>query len=196
MTTSSDDPEFNEWMAARRQQQHDADMAWLNERRDPTFDKAGRMHPDVFAWYTRLVDPEHKPGNLIVCGDLGVGKSWHLWRIFAALVEHHGAARTIEQVTAYGFKRIAAPPTDYDELQRLADVRVLFFDDIGSVRLSEWDLENLFGIVDQRWANQRPMVISSNALDLRPLFGDRIASRLADNVTLVELTGSDLRRAS
>jgi DNA replication protein DnaC len=196
MTDISDDPEYVDFQALARKRQKERDLEWLSRKRPAEFELSGEMDPEVAAWFARLVDPEQDSGNLIICGSLGTGKSWHLWRIFADLVEHYDGAHRVECVTAYEFKQIAAPPTDYERLARLAKVGLLFLDDIGSVRLSDWDLENLFGIVDQRWSRQRPIVISSNALDMRALLGERIASRLAKNVTPVELAGEDRRRQS
>jgi DNA replication protein DnaC len=196
MTAISDDAEYVDFQADARRRKLQKDLAWLHEVRPAEFDVPGNMHPVVAAWFSRLIDPEQAAGSLIIGGDIGVGKSWHLWRIFADLITGYDGAHRVECVTAYEFKQIAAPPTDHERLARLAKVGLLLLDDVGSIRLSDWDLEHLFGVVDQRTSRRRPLVISTNVLDIRALLDERIASRLAKNVTLVELAGEDRRRQS
>lgn len=196
MTLPSDDPQYVQWLEQQKARRHAADIAWLNQMRPEEFNVPGDMHPDVAEWFTRLVDPDQVAGNLIMCGNFGVGKTWHIWRLVSDLVEKYEAARHIEVVTAYQFKEIAAPETDYKTLHRFAEVQMLFLDDVGSLRLSNWDLEHVFAIVDQRLPRRRPTVISSNELDFQELLKNRIASRLAANTTIVEFVGEDRRRAS
>lgn len=188
--TDDFDSQFNR---ERHEQRRLDDEAWLRAHRPAKFVGHGPINVEVAAWFKELL-ADQKPGNLILCGPVGTGKSWHLWRIVTELVLHHRGRGHLQAVTADEFKQAAAPPTDYDRLNRFAETGLLLVDDIGSVRLSDWDLDNLFGVIDRRWANNRPSVINSNALDLRALLGERIASRLADKVTLVELEGSDRRR--
>lgn len=196
MTVTSDDAHFMQLMEEQNARKRVADLAWLNDQRPAEFDVPGEMHPDVAAWFAGLVDPNQVTGSLIMCGDIGCGKTWHIWRIVADLVEKYDGAGRVEVVTAYELQQIAAPPVDRETLEYFAQVELLLFDDVGSVRLSPWDLEKLFAIVDTRLPRRRPLVISSNALDLRAMLGPRIASRLAQNVTLVELIGEDRRRQS
>ena len=73
---------------------------------------------------------------------------------------------------------------------------VLVLDDFGSGRINELQRECLLGVVDERWANGRPIIVTFNAESLRDMVGERIASRLAHGVTAVAFAGDDRRRSS
>jgi DNA replication protein DnaC len=96
---------------------------------------------------------------------------------------------------AYAWKRVVGPPLDPAEVAAASVADVLVLDDPGAHRLGEWDLEHLLGVVDERWNHRRPTVFTSNAPKLSTLFGERIASRLADGATVVTLVGADRRRS-
>jgi len=71
----------------------------------------------------------------------------------------------------------------------------LFIDDFGTEKGSEWVLETLYSIIDKKYEDVIPMIITSN-LDLNALgvkMGDRIASRIAEMCDVVEMTGLDRR---
>jgi DNA replication protein DnaC len=183
------------WYDVERRRRREGDDGWLNRVRPPVFDVPGDLNPVAAAWLEQLLADRRAAGNLILTGDVGRGKTWTIWRIVAACVDA-GYARKIEVVPAYDFKRVVVPPPDYHKLDHLARIQVLCLDDIGSVRLSEWDLDHLYSVIDRRSAGSQPTVISSNVLNLRNLLDERIASRLAANATIVELTGMDRRRSA
>lgn len=193
MTPTGDDPEYARWRETEAARQRAEDLAWLERVRPPVFAGDGVMRPEIAEWFAVLAEKAPEAGNLIMVGPNGTRKSWHLWRIVSELVDL-GGRRHLEPVTAYEFRRIIAPPVDLERLDRMATAGLLLLDDMGATRLSEWDLDNLFGVIDQRWANRRNTVINGNLLDVRGLFGERIASRLADRSTLVEMPGPDWRR--
>lgn len=51
--------------------------------------------------------------------------------------------------------------SEEDVFQRWAGVGLLVLDDLGKGVPSEWAAENFFRLVDARWSNERPMVITS-----------------------------------
>jgi hypothetical protein len=55
-------------------------------------------------------------------------------------------------------------------------------------------MDHLGELVDTRWADHRPTVVTSNITDLRKLLGPRISSRLSHHAIKVEMDGPDLRR--
>lgn len=165
-------------------------VARLLARRPPAFDSPGALHPDIETWRQRFLAGE--PGNLVLVGPVGVGKSWSLWK----LVEHlyrDGWAGRAEIVDAYDIREAAAPPTDYAHLRRLAEVDLLALDDFASQRISEWDADQLTPLVDRRWKNRRPVILTSNETNLKDPLGPRMASRLRDVGTVVQLAGDDRR---
>jgi DNA replication protein DnaC len=192
---SSTPPGPEDWAEAQRRQRREADRQWLAGIRPPVFDYPGEPDPAVAKWIGDLLADRHAAGNLVLTGSVGRLKTWTIWKIVEACVEA-GHARKVEVVKAYELRRVITPPVDFARLDKLARVPLLCLDDLGSDSVSEWDLRYLFEIVDQRSEWLDPVVISSNVLDLRVLFGERIASRLATKVVIVELAGEDRRRSA
>jgi DNA replication protein DnaC len=162
------------------------------DRRPAAFDRRGWLNTDIHAWLEGMVRGEKR--TLLVGGPTGTGKSWSLWRSVETLL-HNGWRGRWEIINATDFADIIKPPVDDLRLMRIRECELLAFDDLGSWRISEWAAENLYGVVDYRWANKLPIAITSNEPDLERLLGDRIGSRLKDLQTKVFLGGSD-RRAS
>jgi DNA replication protein DnaC len=49
--------------------------------------------------------------------------------------------------------------------RRLSEVDLLVLDDLGAERQTEWVLEQLFSLVNERWQDQRSIVVTSNVPD-------------------------------
>ena len=83
----------------------------------------------------------------------------------------------------------------YLELLPPADsVDLLHIDDLGAEKRSDWVLEQLYAIVDERYASNRSIVVTTN-LDherLKEQIGERTVSRLARDVR----AAADARRRS
>ena len=65
--------------------------------------------------------------------------------------------------------------------RRLTSVDLLHIDDLGAEKRSDWVLEQLYAIVDERYASNRSIVVTTN-LDheqLKEQIGERTVSRLA-----------------
>lgn len=179
---------FQEWLAER---QAAALRSWREQipaaQRTP-----GVMDQRVEAWARKLASGH--AANLVMLGPVGTGKTWHAWHAVERAMEA-GWFGTALFYAAYAWKRVIGPPLDVAEVQKAAAADVLVLDDPGAHRLGEWDLEHLLGVIDDRWNHKRPTVFTTNAPKLGELFGERIASRIADGSTVVVLDGDDRRRA-
>lgn len=73
---------------------------------------------------------------------------------------------------------------------------LLFVDDLGAEKPSEWTKERIYEVVDDRYANLRPFIVTSNLPPNRisESVGERVASRLQEIATPVPLVGVDRRR--
>lgn len=83
------------------------------------------------------------------------------------------------------------------EVDQLADVDRLIIDDLGSERPTDWTAERLYAVVNRRWLEERPTVVTSNLQpdDLAEAIGERLFSRLVgDDALIVHLAGRDRRR--
>lgn len=76
---------------------------------------------------------------------------------------------------------------DYDKL--------LFLDDIGSEKPTEWVQERFYLLINKRYNEMRPTVYTSNYSvgELAARLGDRIVSRIVETCEIVKLEGVDRR---
>jgi DNA replication protein DnaC len=82
--------------------------------------------------------------------------------------------------------------------ERLTSVDLLHLDDLGAEKRSDWVLEQLYAIVDERYATNRSMLVTTN-LELNELedqIGERTVSRLAEMCETLPLFGDDRRYAA
>lgn len=178
------------WRSERRERL----LANLLGQRPAAFAADGALDRRLSRWAASLAQGGAQ--NLILTGPVGTGKTWSVWHA-AEVAVRAGYEELIAVVPAAKFRRIVAPATaDVAEFERIAAAGLLVLDDVGSIRLSEWDMDHLAEVTDARWSANLPTVITSNKTDLASLLGPRISSRLAHNALVVELDGSDRRRQS
>lgn len=150
--------------------------------------------------------------GLYLAGQVGTGKThaaWmavRLWCKAAGVIPHDGIVsphtdrRSAPSVI---FARMTDLLDDFrpgdDSVSRVRacqNARLLVIDDLGAERPSEWTQERLYSVIDHRYANCLPLVVTGN-LPPGPLAkqtGDRVASRLAEMCAVVPMTGDDRRR--
>jgi len=75
---------------------------------------------------------------------------------------------------------------------------LLFLDDVGSEKMSEWVAETFYMIINHRYNRVLPTIFTSNLpiSDLADRIGDRTVSRIAEMCDVVELIGNDRRITS
>lgn len=80
-------------------------------------------------------------------------------------------------------------------VNKYSNVPFLVLDDLGVEKGSEWALQTLYIIINNRYSNCLQTVITSNFSieEIGIKLGDRIASRIAGMCDVVELTGTDRR---
>lgn len=72
---------------------------------------------------------------------------------------------------------------------------LLFIDDLGAEKVTEWVEEVIYLIINTRYENNIPIVITSNypLSKIAELVGDRVASRIKEMCHVVEIKGEDRR---
>jgi DNA replication protein DnaC len=72
---------------------------------------------------------------------------------------------------------------------------VLFLDDLGSEKISEWVEEVFYLIINKRYNDMRPTIYTSNLSlgEIADRVGDRIASRIAGSCSVIKIEGGDRR---
>lgn len=133
-------------------------------------------------------------------GDVGTGKT-----TLAMLVSKR-AIEAGRSVAIYSLPRLLARiRRTYDAegrelsylqfFERLTSVDLLHIDDLGAEKRSDWVLEQLYAIVDERYATNRSMIVTTNmnVTDLEEQIGERTVSRLAEMCDTLPLFGEDRR---
>ena len=142
--------------------------------------------------------PPSLPGMLLF-GSPGTGKSGLAICILAAVFERHGkigqfflVPDLLSRIKAtYADEHVESEDQIVEQLRR---VPLLVLDDFGKNKKTEWADEKLFQIMDFRYREGMPLVVTTN----RPLdeLGDAEYSRLTDTNrgTTKEVIGNDLRK--
>jgi DNA replication protein DnaC len=177
--------------------------------RDVSFDLAANdgIDPTVLAAVRAFVgdiDANLEQGRgLWLMGDVGTGKTT------LAMIVSKAAAEAGRSVAIYSMPRLLArirrtydaergEDSYLDFFDRLTSVDLLHIDDLGAEKRSDWVLEQLYAIVDERYQSQRSMIVTSNygydRLDeLKDQIGDRVVSRLTEICEELQLYGQDRR---
>ena len=151
--------------------------------------------------FTGRIDENIDTGQgLWFFGDVGTGKT------SLAMLVSKTAIEAGRSVAVYSVPRLLAEIKEtYDRdsgdsymqlFRRLCAVDLLHLDDLGAERSTEWVLEQLYSIVNERWQNQRSIVVTTNlGLDaLREQLGSRTVSRLSETCgDPIPIMGPDLR---
>ena len=138
--------------------------------------------------------------NLLMVGDVGTTKTTQAYALLKELMRA-GINCTFD--TAGGHLRhikraYGGEFTEEEVMEQLESVPVLFIDDLGKESPTEWAVEHLFDIVDERVARMKPVVVTSNlhATGLRERYGEAgkaLVSRLAGDAVVAAFDGADRR---
>jgi DNA replication protein DnaC len=202
---TSDEPGHPEY---HRRQRADFALSRWTTAAPYRYREANAHHPEILAWADRAADDYRTAGFLVLTGPIGTGKTH----------QAYGALRRIAEAGPKRFEMIATTAPDMygrlrpggsehgteHELKRLFRIPLLLLDDLGTEKLSEWTEEATTRLVNERYNECLPLIITTNfpvravtnaaSTDLVTRLGDRLASRLAQTATVVQLDGPDLRR--
>lgn len=79
--------------------------------------------------------------------------------------------------------------------ERMKEMELLVLDDMGVEKYSDWMADQLYQIIDHRWKNRKPMIITSNLSleDLAKSYKPQIASRITGCCKPIRFTDRDRR---
>ena len=171
--------------------------------RKPVCDLEPSLLRHVRSFVDRIDERIDAGDGLWFAGDTGTGKT------SLAMLVSKAALEAGRSVAIYSVPRLLAEiKATYDRdsgdsymqlFRRLCSVDLLHLDDLGAERPTEWVLEQLYAIVNERWQDGRSIVVTTNITDidqLRAQIGVRTVSRLSgicDEPLMI--MGPDLRTA-
>lgn len=140
-----------------------------------------------------------KGSVLVMTGPTGTGKTHMACAIANELIREHVAAVTFGTVSEYvrsvkaAFQRDSGV-SERDAIRGLIAPDLLIMDELGQ-RMTEYDQQLVFDVMNARYAEMRPMVLMSNlaANELEILLGDRLADRLREVGTFINLAWPSYR---
>ncbi len=168
---------------------------------EQTFDDFDLSIDGVTEAHRAALDFADEPAHrwLFLSGPCGVGKThlavaiakhamrWHQMQVYFAVVpdllDHLRATFDPRSGTAYD-----------ERFSLIRSAQLLVLDDLGTENATPWAKEKLYQIINYRYSEQMPTVITSNA-DQRKV-DDRIMSRILDHrlTQYVEIDAEDFRR--
>lgn len=168
---------------------------------------ATATHRDITAWADRAADDWRAAGFLVLTGTFGTGKTHQAYGALRRIAESGPDRFEMIAITApdmYGLLRPGGSERGAEaELKRLCRIPLLLLDDLGTEKISEWTEEATYRLLNERYNECRPLIVTSNfptrsaeGEDLSDRLGGRIASRLAEMTTVVVLDGPDRRRGA
>ncbi|MGB9813502.1 MAG: ATP-binding protein [Thermovenabulum sp.] len=147
---------------------------------------------------------KEKGEGLYITGGYGVGKTHLAAAIANYLIQNLKATVIFGNVTTLlGRIRYAySDSSQYEEdqiMKELYDVDLLIIDDLGKEKPTEWVEEKLYTVINQRYEDYKPIVVTSN-LELEVIeqrlenCGGAIVSRIIEMCRGIKIVGSDFRK--
>lgn len=159
-------------------------------------------HPPAERWVRGLLAGSRR--SLLLDGKVGRGKTWQAWGIWRAISESQPDSRLVWwTVTELLAELMPVPMAEQGQqraiLRAAKSADVLFLDDLGLAKPSDWALDRLADVIDHRFARDLPVVATTNLPNedqAAPRIGERVVSRLLEMSESIHLTGPDRRRRS
>ena len=171
--------------------------------RQPIVDMDPALIREIRSFVRNIDDNLSRGKSLWLYGETGTGKT------SLAMLISSEALKAGRSVAIYSMPRLLAAiratfgehsAWSYEELfERLTSVDLLHIDDVGAEKTSEWVLEQLYAIINERWQEERSIVITTNLLNKDALgeqIGTRTVSRLeamCGEAGLIPVMGNDRR---
>ena len=141
------------------------------------------------------------PGNLLLYGNTGVGKTFLTNCIAKELLDRSytvvylTSLKLFDILETYKFDRELSQEEKNASISYILNSDLLIIDDLGTELNNSFTSSQLYHCIDTRLTNHRSTIISTNLSfdDLRERYSERIFSRITSNYTLLKITGDDIR---
>jgi DNA replication protein DnaC len=169
--------------------------------RAPVTELSADVVRPVRAFCRNLAENIRNGRGLWFMGDVGTGKTTLAMLVSREAIKHGYS------VAIYSVPRLLAEIRDtYDAgtgersyadfFAQLVEVDLLHLDDLGAEKQTEWVLEQLYALVNERYEQERSIVVTTNLIEtgaLEQQLGRRTVSRLTEMTDQLPLFGADLR---
>lgn len=145
--------------------------------------------------------------GLYITGPVGAGKTYLAAAVTIELVDEGITAKFLPSVSALGNIRATfnGRGSENQEVQKLTECGVLVLDDFGKEAISEWVLQTLYQVINERYNQELPIIITTqfSSKDLAERLASKgdietaqaIISRLYEMCDAVQVGGEDRRLA-
>ncbi|WP_300411136.1 ATP-binding protein [Lagierella sp.] len=157
-----------------------------------------RFYYDEFKDYCKNFSSSSK--SLFITGPVGTGKTY-----FCNCISHELLAKNVnvvyltsadlmKKLRNYNLGSFEFEEKNRQDYQLIIESDLLIIDDLGSEQISQYNVSNLFNLINERLNKKKPVIISTNVSfsEIRELYDERIYSRLK-TYELYTLYGEDLR---
>ncbi len=168
--------------------------------RPPVPDLDQKNVKGVQHYVTNLEEHIHEGRGLWLMGSVGTGKTT------LAMIVSKAALKQSFTVAIYSLPRLLAEirmtydqnsdNTYFNFFEQLVKVDLLHIDDVGAERQTDWVLEQLYALINERYERKKAVMITTNLMpdDLREQIGERTVSRLSEICEIqLPFSGVDLR---
>ena len=155
---------------------------------------------DIRAFVDEMEERLERGRGLWLFGDTGTGKTTLAMLVSKAVLEagYSVAIYSLPKLLARIRRTYDSEPggDSYTSFfERLTSVDLLHIDDLGAEKRSDWVLEQLYALINERYEAQRSVIVTTNLPhgELEEQIGGRTVSRLTQICDEVALFGDDRR---
>lgn len=135
--------------------------------------------------------------GLFITGNTGVGKTYALYAIRNHLKKFNVSCGDIENwvEVLFELKERMNSGSLRSTVNSLTSDRVVFLDDLGAEKQTEWGQEMLYLIINRIYLKGTPLFLTTNLTpeQFSERYGDRLVSRILEICEMVDIKGEDKR---
>ena len=136
--------------------------------------------------------------GIVFYGDVGRGKTYAMYAIRNGLTAVKGNQSEVKTWQEFLFAmklHYSDPKTNRNELENLKDKAVIYIDDLGVEKDTEYTQEMLYMIINHCYVQEKALFITTNLSieELNEKYTERITSRLLEMCDIYQMTGDNKR---